>query len=101
MWKGFPFMAKKSETTQNEKQNESEEQVEKLNRMLSRVMDYISDDSVEVIDIEYLLDSTEGLREWWEQYQEQNKKKLVEEIKKALSTLSLEQLESIKKLMET
>ena len=52
----------------NTKKKEGE--VDKLNRMLAAVLEYISDDEVEEIDIEYILDQTEGLRAWWNQYRE-------------------------------
>lgn len=74
----------------------SEDEVSKLNRMLASVLNYLSDDEVEEIDIEYLLANTEGLREWWDQYRENNKKLIEEEIKKSLGSLSLEELESIR-----
>lgn len=73
----------------------SKEQVEKLTRFLAAVLEYLSDDDVEVIDIEYLLTNTEGLREWWEQYQENNRSKLEQEIRDALGELPLEELQKI------
>lgn len=73
----------------------AEDQVEKLTRFLAAVLEYISDDDIEVIDIEYLLTNTEGLREWWEQYQEKNRKKLEKEIRNSLGELSLQELQSI------
>jgi hypothetical protein len=73
-----------------------EDEIAKLNRMLAAVLNYLSDDEVEEIDIEYLLTHTEGLREWWDQYRENNKKQIEEEIKKSLGSLSLEELESIR-----
>ncbi|GLB62081.1 hypothetical protein [Cytobacillus sp. NCCP-133] len=73
-----------------------EDEISKLNRMLAAVLDYLSDDEVEEIDIEYLLTHTEGLRKWWDQYREKNKKQIEEEIKKSLGRLSLEELESIR-----
>jgi uncharacterized protein (DUF4213/DUF364 family) len=44
-------------------QNETELQstIDKLNKMLANVLTYISDEEVEVIDFEYLLDHTDGL----------------------------------------
>ncbi|MDZ5471377.1 hypothetical protein SM124_06415 [Bacillus sp. 31A1R] len=74
----------------------NEDEIEKLNRLLGVVMEYLSDDEVEEIDIEYLLKNTEGLREWWDQYRERNRKQIEEEIKKSLGELSLEELESIR-----
>ena len=74
----------------------SEDEIGKLNRMLASVLNYLSDDEVEEIDIEYLLANTEGLRDWWDKYRENNKKHIEEEIKKSLGSLSLEELESIR-----
>lgn len=73
-----------------------EDNVSNLNRMLAAVLNYLSDEEVEVIDIEYLLDHTEGLREWWDQYREQNRKLIEDEIKQSLTDLTLEELESIR-----
>jgi hypothetical protein len=72
------------------------EEIENLNRLLAAVLDYLSDDEVEVIDIEYLLENTEGLREWWNQYRERNRKKIEEEITRALGDLSIEELENLR-----
>lgn len=71
-------------------------EIEKLNGYLAAVLNYLSDDEVEVIDIEYLLNNTEGLQEWWDQYKEKNRKQIEEEIKKSLGELSMEELESIR-----
>lgn len=71
-------------------------EIQNLNRLLAAVLNYLSDDEVEVIDIEYLLQNTEGLQEWWDQYKEKNRKKIEEEIKKSLGNLSMEELESIR-----
>ncbi|OIJ14328.1 hypothetical protein BKP45_13370 [Anaerobacillus alkalidiazotrophicus] len=79
----------------NDKENNKDEII-KLNNMLAAVLNYLSDDEVDEIDIEYLLKNTEGLREWWEQYREKNRKQIEEEIKKSLSELSLKELESIR-----
>ncbi|ALC90569.1 hypothetical protein AM500_12815 [Bacillus sp. FJAT-18017] len=76
------------------KQNNGE--VAELTRMLAAVMEYISDDTLEVIDIEYLLDETEGLKDWWEHYQENNRKSIEEEIRNSLSDLSLDDLQKIR-----
>lgn len=76
------------------KKEEGEE--DKLNRMLASVLEYISDDEVEEIDIEYILDQTEGLRDWWNQYREKNRKRMEKEIKESLGELSLEELEKIR-----
>ena len=77
-------------------QDESKDEVEKLNHMLAAVLNYISDDEVEVIDIDYLLTNTEGLREWWDQYRERNRKEIEAEISKALGGLSIEDLEELR-----
>lgn len=74
--------------------------IEQLNRMLGAVMKYISNDEIEEIDIEYLLDTTDGLRDWWNNYRELDRKKVVEEIKKSLSDLSLEELEKIREQIQ-
>jgi len=76
--------------------NKKEGEVDKLNRMLAAVLEYISDDEVEEIDIDYILDQTEGLRAWWNQYREKNRKRMEEEIKESLGELSLEELEKIR-----
>ncbi len=99
-------LPKKSADQIDEKENEQQEKVpqqaepkdeaEKLNHMLAAVLNYISDDEVEVIDIEYLLNNTEGLREWWDQYRERNRKEIEEEISKALGGLSIEELEVLR-----
>ncbi|WP_174727664.1 hypothetical protein [Mesobacillus harenae] len=78
------------------KADKNQDEVSKLNRLLAAVLNYLSDDEVEEIDIEYLLTNTEGLREWWDQYRETNRKQIEEEIKKSLGELSLEELESIR-----
>ena len=75
---------------------QDEDETEKLSRMLAAVMEYLTDDDLEEMDIEYLLDSTEGLRDWWDQYRESNKKVIEDEIKKSLSELSLKDLEKIR-----
>ena len=76
--------------------NRIEEEIDHLNTMLGAVLHYLSDDEVEEIDIEYLLENTEGLREWWDQYRERNRKQIEEEIRISLSDLPLEELESIR-----
>lgn len=98
-----PELKEKESELKNEKEKNSEnkadksleEEVEKLTGFLAAVLEYISDDEVEEIDIEYLLTTTEGLREWWEHYQERNRKKLEQEIRNSLSELSLEKLQRI------
>lgn len=105
-WKKLPRkpeLKEKESELKNEKEKNSEnkadksleEEVEKLTGFLAAVLEYISDDEVEEIDIEYLLTTTEGLREWWEHYQERNRKKLEQEIRNSLSELSLEKLQRI------
>ncbi|MFL6558770.1 MAG: hypothetical protein ACJ8MO_21960 [Bacillus sp. (in: firmicutes)] len=79
---------------QNNQKNE--EEIENLTHMLAAVLNYLSDDELEEIDIEYLLDDTEGLRDWWDQYRESNRKHIEEEIKKSLGELSLKELEKIR-----
>ncbi|TRZ38152.1 hypothetical protein CEQ21_22350 [Niallia circulans] len=74
----------------------NKDQIAELNRMLAAVMNYISDDEVEEIDVTYLLDNTEGLKEWWDEYKESNRKVVEEEIKKSLNKLSLKELEHIR-----
>jgi len=83
-----------NDLSQNDPQKEAE--VGKLTYMLGAVMNYLSDDELEELDIEYLLDETEGLREWWDRYRDSNKKQLEEEIKKSLGELSLKELEEIR-----
>lgn len=67
-----------------------------LNTMLGEVLTYLSDDEVEEIDIEYLLKNTEGLREWWDEYREKNRKSIEKEIMKSLGSLPIKELESIR-----
>ncbi|MCO0600767.1 hypothetical protein ACFTQL_14200 [Peribacillus butanolivorans] len=73
-----------------------ENEIVQLNRLLGAVMKYLSDDEQEEIDIEYLLENTEGLRDWWNKYRELDRKRIEEEIKKSLGDLSLEELETIR-----
>ncbi|WP_144551488.1 hypothetical protein [Peribacillus simplex] len=75
---------------------DKESEVAKLNRLLGAVMRYLSDDEQEEIDIEYLLENTEGLRDWWSEYRELDRKRVEEEIKNSLTTLTLEELENIR-----
>lgn len=75
---------------------QSLDDLNELSRMLGAVLTYLSDDDIEEIDIEYLLDHTDGLREWWEHYREQNRKQIEEEIKQSLKELSLEELERMR-----
>jgi hypothetical protein len=79
-----------------QKDQKKAEENEKLTHMLAAVLNYLSDDELEEIDIEYLLDETEGLREWWDDYRESNRKQLEEDIKKSLGELSLKELENIR-----
>ena len=76
--------------------NPLQSEVENLSRMLAAVLDYLADDENEEIDIEYLFDKTEGLREWRKQYQEQNRKLIEDEIKKSLGELSFDELQKIR-----
>ena len=89
-------MTKSSTSIKSEnEQVQQNETIEKLEQMLAAVLHYLSDDEIEEIDIDYLLTNTEDLREWWEGYRKRNKKKLENEIKASLGTLSLEELEKI------
>ncbi|MBO1000766.1 hypothetical protein IOC57_23880 [Bacillus sp. SD075] len=81
--------------------SDKESQIVKLNRLLGAVMRYLSDDEQEEIDIEYLLENTEGLRDWWSEYRELDRKRVEEEIKKSLTDLSLEELENIREQIRT
>lgn len=67
----------------------------RLNRMLGDVMKYISNEEIQEIDIEYILEQTDGLREWWGEYQKHERKRVEEAIKKSLNELSLDELEKI------
>ncbi|MFE4706316.1 hypothetical protein [Peribacillus simplex] len=80
---------------------DEESEVAKLNRLLGAVMRYLSDDEQEEIDIEYLLENTEGLREWWSEYRELDRKRVEEEIKNSLTALSLDELEKIREQIRT
>ncbi|UOE55920.1 hypothetical protein LIT38_02495 [Bacillus sp. CMF12] len=91
----------KKDTESSSANEKGENEVSKLNRMLAAVLNYLSDDEVEEIDIEYLLANTEGLREWWDRYRENNKKQIEEEIKKSLGSLTLEELESIREQIKS
>ncbi|RHW33959.1 hypothetical protein D1B33_14220 [Lysinibacillus yapensis] len=71
------------------------DEIDNISRMLGSVLDYLSDEENEEIDIEYIFDKTEGLREWWGRYQERNRKKIEEEIKASLGELSFEDLQKI------
>lgn len=75
---------------------QTKDEVNNLSRMLAAVLDYLSDEENEEIDIEYIFDKTEGLRDWWGQYQENNRKLIEEEIKESLSDLSFEELQRIR-----
>lgn len=83
------------EQESTEKKKDKDKEIAKLNEMLGAVLNYLSDEEVEEIDIEYLLNHTEGLREWWDQYRESNRKQIEEEIKKSLGDLPLKELEKI------
>ena len=73
-----------------------EDEISKLTRMLGAVLSYLLDEELEEIDMEFLLNDTEGLRNWWEEYRESNRKQLEEEIKESLGELSLKELERIR-----
>ncbi|MGE6752809.1 hypothetical protein ACQKFO_05145 [Rossellomorea sp. NPDC071047] len=85
-----------SSTEQKDERVQEKEKTEMLERMLAAVLNYLSDDEIEEIDLEYLLTNTKDLRQWWDQYREKNKKQVEDEIKKSLSKLTLEELESIR-----
>ncbi|WRP04548.1 hypothetical protein U9J35_11520 [Rossellomorea aquimaris] len=85
-----------SSTEENDEPVQEKEKTEMLERMLAAVLNYLSDDEIEEIDLEYLLTNTKDLRMWWDQYREKNKKQVEDEIKKSLSKLTLEELESIR-----
>ncbi|WP_285765911.1 hypothetical protein [Peribacillus sp. SI8-4] len=74
----------------------AEIELAQLNRLLGAVMKYLSDDEQEEIDIDYLLENTEGLRDWWNEYRELDRKRVEEEIRNSLTVLSLEELETIR-----
>lgn len=78
------------------KSENTEEIIVELNRMLAAVLNYLADDEVEEIDIDFILDNTDGLRDWWDQYRENNRKQLEEEVRKSLGKLTIEELEKIK-----
>ncbi|MDQ0884198.1 hypothetical protein [Peribacillus sp. V2I11] len=80
---------------------DKESEIAKLNRLLGAVMRYLSDDEQEEIDIEYLLENTEGLRDWWSEYRELDRKRVEEEIKNSLTDLTLEELENIREQIST
>ncbi|MFS0634401.1 hypothetical protein AB1K84_00745 [Mesobacillus foraminis] len=84
------------EDAEKETAGGNNQEIENLNTMLAAVLNYLSDDEVEEIDIEYLLDNTPGLRNWWDQYRERNRKHIEKEIKQSLGDLTLEDLEKIR-----
>lgn len=79
------------------KEEDNNKEINHLNSMLAAVMNYLTDETVEEIDFDYLLDSTEGLRQWWNEYEEQHKREIAKEIKQSLEGLSLKELQQIKK----
>jgi hypothetical protein len=93
--------AEETDAKSNEDLTNAKAEIDHLNTLLAAVLNYLSDDEVEVIDIDYLLTNTEGLQEWWDQYKERNRKKIEEEIKKSLGSLSIEELESIREKIKT
>lgn len=78
------------------KNQQNKDEVDDLSRMLAAVLEYLSDEDVEEIDVEYILEKTEGLRNWWNQYRENNRKSIEAEIKDSLGDLSLEELQRIR-----
>lgn len=88
-----------SNAQQNSNQ-QSKDEVDKLTRMLASVLEYLSDEDTDEIDIGYIFDNTEGLKEWWNQYKEKNRKVIEEEIKQSLGELSLEDLNKILKQLK-
>ena len=96
-------MSNQKVPTDNEKEKKGsaldkkgkENETARLNRLLGEVMRYLSDDEQEEIDIEYLLENTDGLKEWWDQYRELDRKRVEEQIKNALGELPVEDLELI------
>lgn len=88
--------SEKESDDQNSNSKEDIDEITRLNHMLAAVLNYLSDDEVEEIDIETLLNKTEGLREWWDQYREKNRKQIEVEITQSLGDLSLEELEKIR-----
>jgi len=68
----------------------------KRESLLASTLQDLSDDEVEEIDLEYLMEHTEGLREWWQEYRVENKKALEKEIQQLLPSLSLEELEDLR-----
>lgn len=72
------------------------DEIGKLSHMLAAVLEYLSDEEIEEIDIDYILEKTEGLRDWWNLYQEKNRKIIEKEIKESLSNLPLEELQRIR-----
>lgn len=81
-------------------QKDGHNEVEELNRMLGAVMEYLSNDQIEEIDIEYLLNNTEGLRDWWKTYREKNRQEIEKEIQKSISELPLEELENLREMIK-
>lgn len=93
----------KSETAESSENNNNQtenSEVENLTRMLGSVLSYLSDEDIVEIDLEYLLNRTEGLREWWEQYRKNNRKQIEKEIIQSLNQLSLKDLEQIQKMIK-
>lgn len=93
--------AQENETSEEEvivpiASNQQKDELGNLSRMLGSVLEYLADDENEEIDIEYIFDQTEGLREWWGDYQETNRKQIEEEIKQSLGELSFEDLQKIR-----
>lgn len=80
---------------------QNQEKIDQLSRMLASILTYLSDEENEEIDIGYIFDNTEGLRDWWNEYKENNRKLIEEEIRESLGELSLEELQRIRVQIKT
>lgn len=80
---------------------QNQEKIDQLSRMLASILTYLSDEENEEIDIGYIFDNTEGLRDWWNEYKENNRKLIEEEIRESLGELSLEELQRIREQIKT
>ncbi|CAM5183125.1 putative protein OS=Ureibacillus acetophenoni OX=614649 GN=SAMN05877842_11912 PE=4 SV=1 [Ureibacillus acetophenoni] len=78
-----------------------QEKIDHLSQMLASILTYLSDEENEEIDISYIFDNTEGLRDWWNEYKENNRKLIEEEIRESLGELSLEELQKIHEQIKT
>ncbi|HWL23765.1 MAG TPA: hypothetical protein VNR38_08450 [Ureibacillus sp.] len=75
----------------------NQQTIDDLTRMLAAVLNYLSDDENEVIDVEFIFDNTEGLRDWWNDYKEKNRQLIENEIKESLGELSIQELQQLRK----